>query len=182
MLAATAKGTELGMYGDLKLTANAGLTRDNVAELVFNALTKAVTVEYNDTFNIYFNTGSTWANGVKFDYKQTLGYKNFDLVYMNDEDDFGRPSTVWGTGSLANVSLDDEGNIPDSYKASLTTTSSSAWPTPLPTPTLPRSLPRPCTTMWAALPLRTMTGPFTPTARPMSTPSTATTCMTTVPD
>ena len=45
------------MYGDLKLTANAGLTRDNVAELVFNALTKAVTVEYNDTFNIYFNTG-----------------------------------------------------------------------------------------------------------------------------
>ena len=35
---------------------------------------------------------------------------------MNDEDDFGRPSTVWGTGSLANVSLDDEGNIPDSYK------------------------------------------------------------------
>ena len=116
MLAATAKGTELGMYGDLKLTANAGLTRDNVAELVFNALTKAVTVEYNDTFNIYFNTGSTWANGVKFDYEQTLGYKNFDLVYMNDEDDFGRPSTVWGTGSLANVSLDDEGNIPDSYK------------------------------------------------------------------
>ena len=116
MLAATAKGTALGLYGDLKLTANAGLTRDNVAELVFNALTKAVTVEYNDTFNIYFNTGSTWANGVKFDYKQTLGYKNFDLVYMNDEDDFGRPSTVWGTGSLANVSLDDEGNIPDSYK------------------------------------------------------------------
>ena len=116
MLAATAKGTALGLYGDLKLTANEGLTRDNVAELVFNALTKAVTVEYNDTFNIYFNTGSTWANGVKFDYKQTLGYKNFDLVYMNDEDDFGRPSTVWGTGSLANVSLDDEGNIPDSYK------------------------------------------------------------------
>ena len=116
MLAATAKGTQLGLYGDLKLTANDGLTRDNVAELVFNALTKAVTVEYNDTFNIYFNTGSTWANGVKFDYKQTLGYKNFDLVYMNDEDDFGRPSTVWGTGSLANVSLDDEGNIPDSYK------------------------------------------------------------------
>ena len=40
MLAATAKGTALGLYGDLKLTANAGLTRDNVAELVFNALTK----------------------------------------------------------------------------------------------------------------------------------------------
>ena len=56
MLAATAKGTALGLYGDLKLAANEGLTRDNVAELVFNALTKAVTVEYNDTFNIYFNT------------------------------------------------------------------------------------------------------------------------------
>ena len=115
MLAATAKGTELGMYGDLKLTANAGLTRDNVAELVFNALTKAVTVEYNDTFNIYFNTGSTWANGVTFDYKQTLGYKNFSLVYMTGEDDFNRPCTVWGTGSLDNADLDDDGNIVKDY-------------------------------------------------------------------
>ncbi|WP_329737033.1 S-layer homology domain-containing protein [Clostridium phoceensis] len=115
MLAATAKGTELGMYGDLKLTANSGLTRDNVAELVFNALTKAVTVEYNDTFNIYFNTGSTWANGVTFDYKQTLGYKNFSLVYMTGEDDFNRPCTVWGTGSLDNADLDDDGNIAKDY-------------------------------------------------------------------
>ena len=48
MLAATAKGTALGLYGDLKLTAEVGLTRDNVAELVFNALTKAVPVQYNE--------------------------------------------------------------------------------------------------------------------------------------
>ena len=116
MLAATAKGTALGLYGDLKLTANEGLTRDNVAELVFNALTKAVPVQYNELLGVYYNENQGIIYSLEFNYLQTLGYKNFDLVYMNDEDDFGRPSTVWGTGSLANVSLDDEGNIPDSYK------------------------------------------------------------------
>ena len=55
MLAATAKGTALGLYGDLKLTANEGLTRDNVAELVFNALTKAVPVQYNELLGVYYN-------------------------------------------------------------------------------------------------------------------------------
>ena len=88
---------------------------------------------------------------------------------------------MWGTGSLANVSLDDEGNIPDSYKGiadddiiiSMADTATHTYTAKVSSKTLYNDV--------AALPLRTMTGPFTPTARPMSTPSTATTCMTTVP-
>ena len=84
MLAATAKGTALGLYGDLKLTANAGLTRDNVAELVFNALTKAVPVQYNELLGVYYNENQGIIYSLEFNYLQTLGYKNFDLVYRTE--------------------------------------------------------------------------------------------------
>ena len=100
MLAATAKGTALGLYGDLKLTANAGLTRDNVAELVFNALTKAVPVQYNELLGVYYNENQGIIYYLELNYLQTLGYKNFDLVYRTDtETIYGRPATPWGTGS-----------------------------------------------------------------------------------
>ncbi|GAA6384391.1 S-layer homology domain-containing protein [Lawsonibacter asaccharolyticus] len=100
MLAATAKGTQLGLYGDLKLTANAGLTRDNVAELVFNALTKTVPVQYNELLGVYYNENQGIIYSLEFNYLQTLGYKNFDLVYRTDtETIYGRPGTTWGTGS-----------------------------------------------------------------------------------
>ena len=100
MLAATAKGTALGLYGDLKLAANEGLTRDNVAELVFNALTKAVPVQYNELLGVYYNENQGIIYSLEFNYLQTLGYKNFDLVYKtNTETIYGRPATTWGTGS-----------------------------------------------------------------------------------
>ena len=100
MLAATAKGTQLGLYGDLKLTANEGLTRDNVAELVFNALTKAVPVQYNELLGVYYNENKGIVYSLTFYYTDTLGYKNFDLVYKTGEETtYGRPATTWGTGS-----------------------------------------------------------------------------------
>ena len=100
MLAATAKGTALGLYGDLKLTANEGLTRDNVAELVFNALTKAVPVQYNELLGVYYNENKGIIYSLTFYYTDTLGYKNFDLVYKTGEETtYGRPATTWGTGS-----------------------------------------------------------------------------------
>ena len=106
MLAATAKGTALGLYGDLKLAANEGLTRDNVAELVFNALTKAVPVQYNELLGVYYNENQGIIYSLEFNYLQTLGYKNFDLVYKTDtETIYGRPATTWGTGSY-NVKTD----------------------------------------------------------------------------
>ena len=100
MLAATAKGTALGLYGDLKLAANEGLTRDNVAELVFNALTKAVPVQYNELLGVYYNENKGIIYSLTFYYTDTLGYKNFDLVYKTNENtDYGRPGTTWGIGS-----------------------------------------------------------------------------------
>ena len=114
MLAATAKGTALGLYGDLKLTANEGLTRDNVAELVFNALTKAVPVQYNELLGVYYNENKGILYSLTYYYTDTLGYKNFDLVYKTNENtDYGRPGTTWGTGSYRGTSATTEGN--DSY-------------------------------------------------------------------
>ena len=114
MLAATAKGTALGLYGDLKLAANEGLTRDNVAELVFNALTKAVPVQYNELLGVYYNENKGIIYSLTFYYTDTLGYKNFDLVYKTNENtDYGRPGTTWGTGSYRGTSATTEGN--DSY-------------------------------------------------------------------
>ena len=92
MLAATAKGTALGLYGDLKLAANEGLTRDNVAELVFNALTKAVPVQYNELLGVYYNENKGILYSLTYYYTDTLGYKNFDLVYKTNENtDYSRP-------------------------------------------------------------------------------------------
>ena len=99
-LATTAKATQLGLYGDLKLAADAGLTRDSVAELVFNTLTKAVPVDYNELLGVYYNQNQGIVYALEFNYLQTLGYKNFDLVYKTTEDTvYGRPAITWGTGS-----------------------------------------------------------------------------------
>uniref|UniRef100_UPI0023EF6F3A hypothetical protein n=1 Tax=Clostridium phoceensis TaxID=1650661 RepID=UPI0023EF6F3A len=77
-----------------------GLTRDNVAELVFNALTKAVPVQYNELLGVYYNENQGIIYSLEFNYLQTLGYKNFDLVYRTDtETIYGRPATTWGTGT-----------------------------------------------------------------------------------
>ena len=104
MLAATAKATQLGLYGDLKLSAKEGLTRDNVAEMVFNALTKAVPVQYNDLLGVYYNENQGVIYALEFNYLETLGYKNFDLVYVdNDVTTYGRPATTWGFGYYNNT-------------------------------------------------------------------------------
>ena len=99
-LAVTAKATQLGLYGDLKLAVDAGLTRDSVAELVFNTLTKAVPVDYNELLGVYYNQNQGIVYALEFNYLQTLGYKNFDLVYktVQEGDIYGRPTTLWGTG------------------------------------------------------------------------------------
>ena len=105
ILAATAKATELGLYGDLKLSAKAPLNRENVAVMVFNALTKAVPVQYNELLGVYYNQNQGIIYSLEFNYLQTLGYKNFDLVYKSDaETIYGRPATTWGFGSYTAAS------------------------------------------------------------------------------
>ena len=51
-LAVTSKATNLGLYGDLKLSINEGLSRENVAEMAFNTLF-AQRVAYDDYRGLY---------------------------------------------------------------------------------------------------------------------------------
>ena len=114
-LAAITRGTKLGLFGDLRLSTNEGLKRDDVAELVFNTLTEAVPVMYNENFDIYYNDSTSWVSGVNYTWLKTLGYTNFDLVYQKDEDEFGRPTTVWGTGTVTSANLNDDNKIDSVY-------------------------------------------------------------------
>ena len=100
-LAAMKRATQIGIIGgDMVLQANAGLDRDDVAQMTFNTLTKAVPVQYNELLNVYYNVNQGIIYALEFNYLQTLGYTNFSLVYKsNDTVEYGRPATTWGIGS-----------------------------------------------------------------------------------
>ena len=100
-LAAITRGTEIGLFGDMALTSKAGLSRDNVAEMTFNALENA-TVRYNAPNDMYYN-GPSWINGMlpvssttstAASAQHLLG-KNFDelTIANGDRDEFNRPVT-----------------------------------------------------------------------------------------
>ena len=58
-LAAMKRATQIGIIGgDMVLQANAGLDRDDVAQMTFNTLTKAVPVQYNELLDVYYNVKS----------------------------------------------------------------------------------------------------------------------------
>ena len=99
-LAATAKGTEIGLFEGLDVKANDPLTRENVAAMTFNALTKSIPVQYNSLLGVYYNENQGITAKLEFEYTETLGYTNFDLVYLTGETaEYGRPAVTWGTGS-----------------------------------------------------------------------------------
>ena len=100
-LAAMKRATQAGIIGgDMVLQANAGLDRDDVAQMTFNTLTKAVPVQYNELLNVYYNVNQGVIYALEFNYLQTLGYTNFNLVYKsNQQAEYGRPATTWGIGS-----------------------------------------------------------------------------------
>ena len=114
-LAAVKRATQANIIGgDMVLQANAGLTRDDVAQMTFNTLTKAVPVQYNELLNVYYNENKGITYALTFYYTDTLGYKNFDLVYRTgDKGDYGRPSTTWGIGSYRASTNTPSGN--DTY-------------------------------------------------------------------
>lgn len=106
MLAATAKASALKMFGDLKLVPTAPLTRNDVSVLTFNTLTKAVPVQYNEMFGVYYTNSGNIMGGVEFKYDETLGYKNFELAYRGTTDDAGRPAKTWGIGTVTSLNAD----------------------------------------------------------------------------
>ena len=79
------------------------------AQMTFNTLTKAVPVQYNELLNVYYNENQGITYALTFNYLQTLGYTNFDLVYDNgDTTIYGRPATTWGIGSYRTTTSDKD--------------------------------------------------------------------------
>ena len=97
MLAATERGTKIGLYKELTgLSATAGLTRNDVAQMVFNALTEATPVTYNEIFG-YYTVGGTLTSGVlngEDAFNLTLAYKTFD-VNSKPDFQFGQNGYIW---------------------------------------------------------------------------------------
>ena len=79
-LAVTSKATNLGLYGDLKLSINEGLSRENVAEMAFNTLF-AQRVAYDDYRGLYVKANDrnvVVTNGTD-DEMNTLAQNTFGL-------------------------------------------------------------------------------------------------------
>ena len=97
MLAATERGTKIGLYEDLTgLSATAGLKRNDVAQMVFNALTETTPVTYNEIFG-YYTVGGTLTDGVMTGEQAprlTLAYKTFDVETRN-KTNHGETGYVW---------------------------------------------------------------------------------------
>ncbi|MCI8303756.1 MAG: hypothetical protein HFF52_03920, partial [Lawsonibacter sp.] len=108
-LAAITQATRLTMFEGIKApAANEGLTRDNVAVMSFNTLTRATPVRFNSIVNEYYTVGGSLTTGVEYidayeygqtgtEYDHTLGYTIYGLYISNsgDNDDFGRPAEEW---------------------------------------------------------------------------------------
>ena len=113
-----------GLYDGLTVAANAGISRQDTAKLIFNALTNTTPVGYSSLAQSYYTVGTSAVNGVVYYgnqldpdinnttvaghpnyYDQTLGYTNFTLVQDSTvaTDDFGRPANTWKHGSAATV-------------------------------------------------------------------------------
>ena len=83
-LTVTGKSTDLGLYGDLTLSANADLNREDVAELVFNALF-AQRVHYDDVRGLYTkdNDRNVVVNNGTQDEMNTLAQNTFGLYSVD---------------------------------------------------------------------------------------------------
>ena len=115
---------QAGLYDGLSVSANAGISRENTAKLIFNALVNTTPVGYSSLAQAYYTVGTSAVSGVVYTgnqlnpdvtqttvaghanyYDQTLGYTNFTLVQDSAvaADDFGRPANTWKHGSAATV-------------------------------------------------------------------------------
>ena len=76
---------QAGLYENLSVAANVGITRDNTAQLMFNALTNATPVNYSSLANTYYTVNSSAVSGQVYKvsedpshYTYTLGYRDFN--------------------------------------------------------------------------------------------------------
>ena len=93
---------QLGILDNVDKTTNLGApaTRELVAEMLFEGIQQPM-VTYTPAFN--------YVTDKVADLKQTtLGYKNFKLVSGDDEDIWGRPTTVWAKDANKNGTYDEK--------------------------------------------------------------------------
>ena len=100
---------QAGLYTNLSVAANSGISRENAAQVIFNALTVATPVGYNTLSEAYYTIGTPALNGEVIiiddsnrgsaDWQKTLGYTNFDLNMDSagaaGTDNFDRPGYTW---------------------------------------------------------------------------------------
>ena len=118
---------DAGLYAGLSVSATAGISRENTAKLIFNALTNTTPVGYNTLSEAYYTLGTGALDGIVLsgdklnpvagssaewtNYTRTLGYTNFGLMKEGspDDDAFGRPTSEWGkdTDKVTPVSIDE---------------------------------------------------------------------------
>ena len=119
---------QAGLYNGLSVSANTGISRENTAKLIFNALTNTTPVNYNNLSQAYYTVGTNVLEGMVYSgdqldptlsvtytpeetrYTYTLGYTNFDLAQDStpDRDAFGRPCSVWGIDEDGNGALEKD--------------------------------------------------------------------------
>lgn len=120
-----------GLTKGLSVSASAGISRDNTAQLIFNALVNTTPVGYSSLTQAYYTLGSSAVGGVVYSgdlldpdvslkgngsvddyynnyYDRTLGFTNFGLQYGGGNggvsyDDFGRPGHTWISNNDANI-------------------------------------------------------------------------------
>ena len=95
------------------LAANEGLSRDNVAQMTFNTLTKAVPVQYNELLNVYYNENQGITYALTFNYLQTLGYPtSIWCMTTATPPSMAVPPPTWGIGSYRTTTSDkDSGSV-----------------------------------------------------------------------
>ena len=99
---------QAGLYDGLAVSANTGISRENTAKLIYNALVNTTPVGYSSLAEAYYTIGESALSGVVYSgkdldpddptgvYGRTLGYTNFGLEYgVGSSDSFDRPAHRW---------------------------------------------------------------------------------------
>ena len=71
-----------GLYHDLVVSATAGLSRDNAAQVIFNALTYVTPVSYSALGGTYYTVGTSAVSGVVLTADQNISGIGLSLIHI----------------------------------------------------------------------------------------------------
>ena len=114
---------QAGLYDGVSVSANAGISRENTAKVIFNALTNTTPVGYSSLAEAYYTIGESALSGKVYSgnqldpvqdgsdtaaeryYTYTLGYTNFGLEQstVSKSDEFNRPAHRWLSDNNSNI-------------------------------------------------------------------------------